>query len=95
MPLLRSNLARARELQPASQVDDRKSTLLALLHGGEDPLALTGEDNPRSLESIMGGITSNIGRRRRVIVFEAFNRFFENGPARRGYPLDWDLARRY
>jgi hypothetical protein len=93
-PLLAA-LGRARELQPASQVDDRKSTLLALLHGGEDPLALTGEDNPRSLSAITDGITSNIGRRRRVIVFEAFNRFFENGPARRGYPLDWDLARRY
>jgi hypothetical protein len=94
-PLLAA-LGRARELQPAAQVDERRSTLLALLqNGGEDPLALTGEDNPRSLDAIMGGITSNIGRRRRVIVFEAFNRFFENGPARRGYPLDWDLARRY
>jgi hypothetical protein len=58
------------------------------------PLRLTGEDNPRSLSSITDVITSNIGRRRRVIVFEAFNRFFENGAARRGYPLDWDLARR-
>jgi hypothetical protein len=88
-------LGRAREHGAAAQVQDRKATLLALLeNGGEDPLTLTG-DNPRSLDSIMGGITSNIGRRRRVIVFEAFNRFFENGPARRGYPLDWDLARRY
>lgn len=93
-PLLAA-LGRAREHQPATQVQERKSTLLALVqNGGEDPLSLSGE-NARSLDSIMGGITSNIGRRRRVIVFEAFNRYFENGPARRGYPLDWDLARRY
>lgn len=88
-------LGRAREHGAATQLQDRKAMLLALLeNGSEDPLALTG-DNPRSLDSIMGGITSNIGRRRRVIVFEAFNRFFENGPARRGYPLDWDLTRHY
>jgi hypothetical protein len=93
-PLLAA-LGRAREHQPATQVQDCKSTLLALMQNGEeDPLTLSG-DSPRSLDAIMSGITSNIGRRRRVIVFEAFNRFFENGPARRGYPVDWDLARRY
>jgi hypothetical protein len=93
-PLLAA-LGRAREHQPVTLLQDRKAALLEMLHsGGEDPLSLTGED-PRSLDKVMGGITSNIGRRRRVIVFEAFNRYFENGPARRGYPLDWDLAKHY
>ncbi|MGH7071621.1 MAG: hypothetical protein ACREFO_16645, partial [Acetobacteraceae bacterium] len=94
-PLLAA-LGRAHEHQPAAQVQDRKATLLALLEkrDDDDPLALTG-DSPRSLDFIMGTITSNIGRRRRVIVFEALYRFFENGPARSGYPLDWDLARHY
>lgn len=59
--------------------------------GEPDPLALTGE-SAASLETILNSISSNIGRRRRVIVFQAFNKFFADGPARRGYPLDWDLA---
>jgi hypothetical protein len=73
-------------------IEDRKAKLLQLLKGpSDDPLALLG-DSPDRLGTILEGIKSNIGRRRRVITFGAFRRYFRHGPERQDYPLDWDLA---
>ena len=58
----------------------------------DDPLALLG-DGPDRLGTILAGISSNIGRRRRVITFGAFRRYFRHGAERQDYPLDWDLAK--
>jgi len=94
-PLLAA-LGRARGMHPRAHTDERKARLLHLLQeDNPDPLVLSDKDDPSSLRAITDEITSNIGRRRRVIVYQAFNYFFERGPARRGYPLDWDLARNF
>jgi hypothetical protein len=96
-PLLAS-LGRARENVPRADVEARKTWLIETLESDElDPLALgRGDDEDEArlnlLSTILNSISSNIGRRRRIIVFQAFNSYFERGPARRGYPLDWDLA---
>lgn len=75
-----------------SAIEDRKTKLLQLLGGpSDDPLALVG-DGPDRLGTILSGISSNIGRRRRVITFGTFRRYFRHGPEREDYPLDWALA---
>lgn len=91
-PLLAA-LGAARDF-PAGRpaIEDRKEKLLQLLNGpSDDPLALVGE-GPERLGTILAGISSNIGRRRRVITFGAFRRYFRHGPEQLDYPLDWDLA---
>lgn len=91
-PLLAA-LGAARDF-PAGRpaIEDRKAKLLQLLGGpSDDPLALMGE-GPDRLGTILAGISSNIGRRRRVITFGAFRRYFRHGPERPDYPLDWDIA---
>jgi hypothetical protein len=91
-PLLAA-LGAARDF-PAGRpaIEDRKTKLLQLLEEqSDDPLALLG-DGPDRLGTILAGISSNIGRRRRVITFGAFRRYFRHGPERQDYPLDWDLA---
>lgn len=91
-PLLAA-LGSARDFPPARpELEARKAWLVQALHGDDpDPLSLAGE-GPEQLGKILGGIGSNIGRRRRVIVFHAFRRYFRQGPERQDYPLDWNLA---
>jgi hypothetical protein len=66
----------ARDFPPGrSAIEGRKMKLLQLLGGpSDDPLALFG-DGPDRLGTILAGISSNIGRRRRVITFGAFRRY--------------------
>jgi hypothetical protein len=74
------------------QVETRQRELLQLLQDSEshDPLFL--EDPIRGLGHIADTVKSNIGRKRRAIVFSAWRRFFLEGITNPDYPLDWELA---
>lgn len=91
-PLLAA-LGAARDVEQARPaLEDRKAKLLQILsNGADDPLGLVGDAGNR-LSSILGRINSNIGRRRRVIVYSAFRRYFVNGPEDSVYPTDWYRA---
>jgi hypothetical protein len=74
------------------QVEARQRELLQLLQDSEsnDPLAF--EIPNRGLGDIADTVKSNIGRKRRAIVFSAWRRFFLEGITNPEYPLDWELA---
>ncbi len=74
------------------QVESRQRELLQLLQESEsqDPLVL--EDPSRGLGHIAETVKSNIGRKRRAIVFSAWRRFFLEGITNPDYPLDWEMG---
>jgi|GEM_PF-4157269 len=74
-------------------LEDRKQKLLEMLHASdeEDPLDLTAE-GADSLESIQNGIRSNIGRKQRSVVFNAWRRYFLVGLEDPSHPIDWRTA---
>lgn len=71
-------------------IDERQQALLTALRAADDndPLCFTGE-NTDSLSVLLDNVRSNIGRRRRAIVYFAWRSFFRGGPYSDGYPLDW------
>ncbi len=74
-------------------VEDRKAKLLQLVNaaGDPDPLWLSRND-PDSLASILERITSNIGRRQRGVVYNAWRRYFRFGAEDSEYPIEWRTA---
>lgn len=91
-PLLAA-LGTARDVDQARPaLEDRKAKLVQILSTGvDDPLGLVGDAGNR-LATILSRINSNIGRRRRVIVYSAFRRYFLYGPEDSAYPIDWYRA---
>lgn len=74
-------------------IEQRKSELLEVIGNSkdDDPLRFyTGGSN--SLEKILDGVKSNIGRRRRAIVYFAWRSFFREGIYDADYPIDWRSA---
>lgn len=71
-------------------IDERTAALLELLRTSDDddPLRFytSGSD---SLESQLDTVKSNIGRKRRSIVYFAWRSFFREGNYAEHYPLDW------
>jgi hypothetical protein len=74
-------------------LENRKQDLLQMLEASdeEDPLGLTADDAD-SLESIQKTIKSNIGRKQRALVFNAWQRYFMLGALDRSRPIDWRTA---
>jgi len=74
-------------------IEDRKRKLIELIQSstGADPLWLSSTDSD-SLSTILDDIRSNIGRRRRGIVFNAWRRYFRFGPEEDDYPVGWRTA---
>jgi hypothetical protein len=91
-PLLAA-LGTARDFEPARPaLEDRKAKLIQILStGAGDPLALVGDGDDR-LAGIQSRINSNIGRRRRAIVYGAFRYYFRRGTEDASYPIDWHRA---
>jgi len=71
-------------------IDQRKRELLEAINksSDEDPLRFyaAGSD---SLDPILDNVKSNIGRRRRAIVYFAWRSFFREGAHEASMPLDW------
>lgn len=82
-------LGKAREeTDTGSTVQHHQKELLELLdQPGDDPLNLFS--GPDSLDSIYETVRSNIGRRKRAIVYFAWRSFFLKGPSHIDYPLNW------
>ncbi len=74
-------------------LEERKVKLLEIMRasGEPDPLGLSGDDS-NSLGVILDGIKSNIGRRRRGVVYNAWRRYFRLGMEDTTYPVDWRTA---
>lgn len=78
--------------QQRPALEDRKAKLIQVIsNGGDDPLGLVG-DAADHLAGILSRINSNIGRRRRAIVYGAFRRYFRHGAQEGVYPVDWYMA---
>jgi hypothetical protein len=71
-------------------IDERQQALLSALKSSsdDDPLCFA-RGTTDSLEVLLENVKSNIGRRRRAIVYFAWRSFFREGPYSDGYPLDW------
>ncbi len=76
----------------ASQVKDRQAELMNLLtqSDGSDPVVF--EDKTRGLDVVSETVKSNIGRKRRAIIYGAWRNFFQQGITDQDYPLDWEFA---
>ena len=71
-------------------VEQRKKELLEAVTNSkdDDPFRFyTGGSD--SLEKILDDVRSNIGRRRRAIIFFAWRSFFRHGIYDTNYPIDW------
>ncbi|MGH7866501.1 MAG: hypothetical protein ACREP9_02455, partial [Candidatus Dormibacteraceae bacterium] len=77
--------------QPGTRgaLEDRKAKLIEIIRagGGGDPLNLTVDSV--GLQRILDDVRSNIGRKRRAIIFFAWRQFFRQGIYDANYPLDW------
>jgi hypothetical protein len=71
-------------------LDQRKSELIEAMRDSvdEDPFRFFGSGSD-SLEKILDEVKSNIGRRRRAIVFFAWRSFFRQGIYEENNPIDW------
>jgi len=71
-------------------LDQRKSELLEAVRDSmdEDPFRFFAGGSD-SLEKILDEVKSNIGRRRRAIVFFAWRAFFRQGIYEQNNPIDW------
>jgi len=69
--------------------EKRQEQLRELLANNKDDDPLRFYKGSESLELKLNEVTSNIGRRRRAIVFSAWRSFFQNGTYDLNYPLDW------
>lgn len=71
-------------------IDERQQALIAALQASndDDPLCFA-RGTTDSLEALLENVRSNIGRRRRAIVYFAWRSFFREGLYADGYPLDW------
>jgi hypothetical protein len=74
-------------------LEDRKSKLLEIINSSteDDPLFLA-RSQADSLASILDNIRSNIGRRQRSVVYNAWRRYFRLGLEDMEYPIDWRTA---
>jgi hypothetical protein len=68
---------------------EREAQLSEVLANRKDDDPLRFFTGAESLEQRLNEVTSNIGRRRRAIVFSAWQSFFKNGIYDLNYPLDW------
>jgi hypothetical protein len=84
--------ARARARAQAF-IEQRKSELLDAVSksADEDPLCFYTERTD-SLERILDDVRSNIGRRRRAIIYFSWRSFFREGIHESNYPVDWRSA---
>ena len=71
-------------------LEDRKAKLLEILRASADPdpLDLMGS-SADSLETIQAGIRSNIGRKQRGVVYNAWSRYFLHGVEDPPHPIGW------
>lgn len=93
IPLM-SALGEARiDEKTRSLVEDKKQKLIELIQSTDDsdPLGLSNPDS-KGLASIQKSISSNIGRRQRFIVHNAWLSYFKNGFEDPKYPIDWRNA---
>lgn len=74
-------------------LEDRKSKLLEIINSSteSDPLFLA-RIQADSLTNILDTIRSNIGRRQRGVVYNAWRRYFRFGLEDAEYPIDWRTA---
>jgi hypothetical protein len=74
-------------------VEDRKQKLIELIKSNDnpDPLGLSRQDS-NGLAVIQKTITSNIGRKQRFIVFNAWRLYFKQGFDDSTYPINWRIA---
>ncbi|MGH9341363.1 MAG: hypothetical protein ACRD1R_17695 [Acidobacteriota bacterium] len=75
-------------------LEDRKNKLIELIKVSEDqddPLWLSRNDSD-GLATILDGIRSNIGRRRRGVVYNSWRRYFRIGLQDPAYPVEWRTA---
>lgn len=93
IPLMAA-LGNARHNERArTAVEDRKRKLIELVRRSEDPdpLALARDDSD-SLSTVFDNIRSNIGRKQRAVVYNAWRRYFLVGTEDPAYPIDWRTA---
>jgi len=83
--------ARANFSNP-SAIDDRQQKLIEIVSSSQDPDPLQFLDEEKGLEKLLNDVRSNIGRRRRAIVFLAWREFFRRGIEEPAYPVDWRSA---
>ncbi len=93
MPLMAA-LGDARHSERARPaLEDRKTKLVELLSGSDDPDPLwLSRGDADSLSNILDGIRSNIGRRQRGVVYNAWRRYFRLGLVDTTYPVEWRTA---
>jgi len=89
IPLMAA-LGEVREsMGPHFLYEKREAQLREILVNKKDDDPLRFYTGNESLEQKLNEVTSNIGRRRRAIVFSAWRSFFKNGVYDSNYPLDW------
>lgn len=92
IPLMAA-LGEVREnMGPHFHYQKREAQLSEVLANKKDDDPLRFYTGAKSLEQKLNEVTSNIGRRRRAIVFTAWRSFFQNGIHDPGQPLDWTSA---
>ena len=74
-------------------LEDRKAKLIEVVRSNQDqdPLWLSRNESD-SLNTILEGIRSNIGRKRRGVVYNAWRRYFRFGLEDPRYPIEWRTA---
>jgi len=93
IPLMAA-LGNARHNERArTALEDRKKKLIELLRSSTDgdPLSLSRGDVD-SLGTILDDIKSNIGRKQRGVVYNAWRRYFLVGAEDPSYPIEWRTA---
>jgi hypothetical protein len=77
-------------------VEDKKQKLIELIKSSSDPdpLGLSRQDSS-GLAIIQKAITSNIGKKQRLIVYNAWRLYFKQGFNDSTYPIDWHNASMY
>jgi hypothetical protein len=76
----------------AELVEIRQRELLDLLEKTESDDPMVFEDKSRGLGQISETVKSNIGRKRRAIVYSAWRHFFQHGVPDPEYSFDWEFA---
>lgn len=73
-------------------VESRQKELMSVLQdsASDDPMAFT--DGHRGLDKVSETVKSNIGRKRRAIVYAAWRKFLTDGVNDADYPLDWEYG---
>jgi hypothetical protein len=93
IPLMEA-LGNARHNERArTALEDRKKKLIELLRASKDPDPLSlSRGDVDSLATILGTIKSNIGRKQRGVVYNAWRRYFLVGAEDISYPIEWRTA---